>query len=327
VPVERSDDVLLLCSRLVPDLDVQTYIKELALALELASRGRSFAISSDPSSLFGKSVAWFLPGQLVAPRLWDYSRQVTEFAEGLERQGNQLFCSAAETRFWENKAYMHRSFAEHGIPTPETQIVTADGGQAMALEDLEPVLVKEEHSAGSFGIHHFETAAAARAFVETYAFRPTESLILQQVVPGAIRDLRLTMVGREPIAEASYWRTKNEDALRSPVWTTTATTHNSLVEHGGIPPSVVTRAADWLERLGLRTAGLDLMWPDDDIGAEPLLLEVSPYYQPNPPKSERYRALTYKQFKSKPYADDGYFAGQYKALRAVAARILDEGFF
>jgi hypothetical protein len=326
VPVERTTDVLLRCSLLVPVLDIQVYLKELAFALELVSRGRSFAVSTEPSRLFGKSVAWFLPGPFVEPRLWDYSRQVAEFAEGLERQGNRLFCSAAETRFWENKAYMHRAFDEHGIPTPETRIVTA-GGWPAPLGELEPVLVKEEHSAGSYGIHHFDTAAAARAFVETHTFRPAESLLVQAVVPGATRDLRLTMVGDEAIAEASYWRTKSEAALSAPVWTTTATSQNSLVEHGRIPPSVVTLAAGWLERLGLRTAGLDLMWPDDDLDADPLLLELSPYYQPNPPKPERYRTWTYKQFKSKPYVEDGYLAEQYKALRAISARILDEGFF
>jgi hypothetical protein len=328
VPVEQTTDVILLCSRLDPDVNIEVHIKELALALELASRGRSFAVSTEPSRLFGKSIAWFLPGLgLVKPRLWDYSRQVTEFAEGLERQGNRLFCSAAETRFWENKAYMHRAFAEHAIPTPETRIVTADGERPAPLDGLEPVLVKEEHSSGSSGIHHFQTAAAASAFVEAHAFKPAESLLVQAVVPGATRDLRLTMVGGEAIAEASYWRTKSEAALRAPVWTTTATSQNSLVEHGGIPPSAVALAAEWLERLGLRTAGLDLMWPHDDLDAGPLLLELSPYYQPNPPKPERYRMWTYKQFKSKPYIEDGYFAEQCKALRSISARILDEGFF
>jgi len=327
VPLEQTTDVLLLCSRLVPGFDVQASIKELAFAQELAARGRSFAVSSEPRHLFGKSVAWFLPGPLVEPRLWDYSRQVTEFAEGLERQGNRLFCSAGETRYWENKAHMHRAFAEHGIPTPETRIVTADGARPASFEGLEPVLVKEEHSAGSSGIHHFETAAAARAFVEAHAFRPAESLLLQAVVPGATRDLRLTMVGGEAIAEASYWRTKSEAALRGAVWTTTATSQNSTVEHGAVPPAVVRLATGWLEQLGLRTAGLDLMWPGDDLDAGPLLLELSPYYQPNPPKPERYREWTYKQYKSKPYIKDGYFAGQYKALRAISARILDEGFF
>jgi len=129
------------------------------------------------------------------------------------------------------------------------------------------------------------------------------------------------------IAEASYWRTKSEAALRAADWTTTATSHNSTVEHANIPPAVVTLAAGWLERLGLRTAGLDLMWPGDDLDQEPLLLELSPYYQPNPPKPERYREWTYKQFKGKPYIEDGYFAQQYETLRAISARILDEGFF
>lgn len=169
--------------------DAQTYVFEHAFGEELGARGRSFSVTDDPSIVFGKSVIWFPSMGLVSPRLWDHSRQLYEFASGLERQGNRLLNSAAEIAYWENKAYMHHMLDEIGVPTPRTTILTPDNRESVEF-DMEPVLIKEEHSASSMGIHHFETAEEARRFVMGYTFRPTESLIMQEIVQGATRDLR-----------------------------------------------------------------------------------------------------------------------------------------
>jgi len=326
VPIESTPDVLLLCSNFIRQFDPQAHIKEVAFAQELTARNRTFAISADPGSLFDKSVAWFLPGPFVSPHLWDYSRQVREFAVGLERQGNRLFCSSAETEYWENKAHMHRAFEAAGIPTPKTTILSAENWESVAF-DAEPVLIKQEHSAGSVGIHHFNTAVEAMRFVASYRFRPNESLLMQEVVGGATKDLRLTMVGNAMIEPATYWRTKSAEALATSTWTTTATTYNSTVTHDNIPDSVVPMAAEYLSRLGLRTAGIDLMWIDDDLSRDPVILEVSPYYQPNPPKPKRYEGWTYKQYKQRPYAPEGYFVRQHQVMRVISAEVLGQGFF
>jgi glutathione synthase/RimK-type ligase-like ATP-grasp enzyme len=322
VPLETTDDVLLLCSRLIRHFEPQIYVAELAFAQEMASRARVFAVAADPSELVDKSVVWFLPARFITPRLWDYSQQVQEFAAGLERQGNRLFCSSYETLFWENKAIMHRKLDEIGVSTPRTKILTAKNWQRTEF-DLEPTLIKEEHSAGSSGIHYFPTAASAQRFVSDYRFRPHESLIMQAVVRGATKDLRLTMVGDKMIRSATFWR-KRGPAASQLVWTTTATKYGSVVEHGNIPDSIVGLAAGYLRKLNVRTAGIDFMWVDDDLSREPLLLEFSPYYQPNPPKPARYERLTYRQYKARPFAEEGYLAEQYDVFREIAGQILDQ---
>ena len=74
-------------------------------------------------------------------------------------------------------------------------------------------------------------------------------------------------------------------------------------------------------------AAFDLIWPDDDLRREPLVLEVSPYFQPNPPKPARYRDWTYKKYKQTPYAKEGYFSAQYGVFRSIARHILDQELF
>jgi hypothetical protein len=323
VPLEETRDVLLLCSRMVRHFDPKINLQELAFAHELADRDREFAITHDSRIVFDKSIIWVLPNHLVWPRLWDYSRQVQEFAAGLERQGNRLFCSSEELVYWENKASMHKRFSDIGVPTPETRILTVESRDSVEF-DIEPVLLKEEHSAGSAGIHYFATASEAREFVRTRQFRPSESLIMQEVVRGATKDLRLTMVGDQMIRSATFWRRKSPDALSSGRWTTTASKYGSSIEHENIPEHVVPIVAGYLRNLGMRTAGIDLMWVDDDVSRPPLVLEVSPYFQPNPPKPDRYAHLTYTQYKERPYEKDGYLLQQYGVFREMAAQVLDQ---
>lgn len=325
LPIDEARDVLLLCSRMIGHFDAKISLQELAFAHELAARSRQFAIADEPGVLFEKSVVWFLPNMLVAPPLWDYSRQVHEFAVGLERQGNTLFCSSDEMLYWENKAAMHRKFAATGIQTPETRLLTRDQWRSVAF-DLEPVLLKEEHSAGSAGIHYFSSGGEAQEFVATYPFRPGEALIMQEVVPGATRDLRLTMVGERMIPSATFWRSKPGDAV-SGEWTTTASKYGSTIEHGEIPPQAIDTGIDVVRKLGLRTAGMDLMWNDDDVSGTPLVLETSPYFQPNPPKPERYEHLSYSTYKQRPYVEDGYLSQQYVVFRSIAGEVLDQHLF
>jgi hypothetical protein len=189
------------------------------------------------------------------------------------------------------------------------------------------VLIKEEHSAGSSGIHHFGRAADAQDFIQDYSFRPKESLIMQELVRGATKDMRLTIAGDKMIRSASFWRIKAKEMISSSEWTTTASKYNSLVDHGNIPEWVVPVVAEYLRKLGIRIAGVDLMWVDDDLSGSPLILELSPYFQPNPPKPKRYERQTYKEYKRKPYIREGYFSQQYLVFREIAEQILDQRLF
>jgi hypothetical protein len=57
------------------------------------------------------------------------------------------------------------------------------------------------------------------------------------------------------------------------------------------------------------------------------VLEVSPFYQPNPPKPARYPDLTYTEYEHRPYADEGYLLEQYRVFRAIARQVLDQNLY
>jgi glutathione synthase/RimK-type ligase-like ATP-grasp enzyme len=324
VPLDTASHVLLRFSRRLHEFQPQLWSKEVAFAEEMAARGRQFGVSDDPGEVFGKTVMWYHRDDVVKPRLWNYSKQMHQLIAGLEEQGNEAFNSAAEVLFWENNAFMHRRLDEIGTPTPRTQILTAETWRDADFSG-EPLLVKQEHSASSKGLWHFPTAAEARRFLEQYAFRPGESVILQEVVRGATKDLRLTMVGDQVVESASYWRVKSPEKLAGGEWTTTATSNGSTVVHADIPETGVAAAAHVLRTLGVRTAGFDLMWVDDDVSAPPVVLEFSPLYEPNPPKPRRYDDWSYKRFKANPFVADGYFAQQHRVFRDIAGQVLDQG--
>jgi hypothetical protein len=327
VPLDASTDVLLRFSRSLHEFRPQVWSQEVAFGLEMAARGRQFAVTDDPAEIFGSSVMWFhRSADFIKPRLWNYAKQMHLLVAGIEEQDNSAFKSSHEVLFWENKAYMHRGLDEIGAPTPATRIVGADEAATAEL-GAGPLLVKQEHSSSSQGLWHFADAQAARAFLATYPFRPTESLIVQEVVKGATKDLRLTMVGDQVVESASYWRVKSADTLAAGEWRTTATSFGSTVVHGDIPESAVEAAARYLRAVDVRTAGFDFMWVDDDVGGVPLVLEFSPLYEPNPPKPRRYDHWSYKRYKASPFVQEGYFSQQHLVFRDIAAQALDQGMY
>jgi hypothetical protein len=128
------------------------------------------------------------------------------------------------------------------------------------------------------------------------------------------------------IRRASFWRVKTRQSRPAERWTTTASKYGSMIQHEAIPDAIVPIIARYLKVLNIRLAGIDLMWVDDDVSRDPLVLELSPYFQPNPAKPREYDHLTYKQYKERPYAKDGYFQEQYRVFREISAEILNQGF-
>jgi hypothetical protein len=301
----------------------QNYSQEHAMAKAMAKRKIPYSRTRIADEIVNKKVYWIVRQDLFSPQVWNYSLQTHQFAQALEDQGNRLCASSSELLFWENKGYMHRKFEESGISTPPTVILTESNSRSVDLPSP-PLLIKEEHSSASAGIHFFSSVDEARKFVAKHSWKRGESLIAQSIIPGATKDLRVTMVGETLIKGATYWRVKSPEALSSKKWTPTATSFNSTVIHDMIPDGVGEFVADLLRKTGLRMGGADLMWPNDDVTQTPMVLEVSPHFQPNPPKPERYKDLPYKVFKKMWRGPENYYVAQHKVFEEISEILLDK---
>jgi len=97
--------------------------------------------------------------------------------------------------------------------------------------------------------------------------------------------LRVILVGAEVIL--FYWRINNAKE-----WRPTSASFGSDVDFVFFPEQWREHIVDTFLKLNLSTGAFDITWHNDDLATEPVYLEVSPVYEPNP-KIE---------LKGKPYA-------------------------
>jgi len=221
----------------------------------------------------------------------DYTNILYHISKRLEEQGNTVYPTSHETLFWENKVYMHKMFEDLRIKSPKTIILNS-------ISDLKnisitfPCLIKEPHSSSSMGLYKVNSFEEITQLIQTGSlFKRNESLILQELL-DIKKDLRIITVGSKICSH--YWRINLGGE-----WRPTATGYGSRVDFEYLPSEWVEWIENVAKKLQLTTAGFDITWQGDDLSSEPYVLEVSPFYQPNPPASMENKNYTYGQFKKK----------------------------
>jgi glutathione synthase/RimK-type ligase-like ATP-grasp enzyme len=230
--------------------------------------------------------------------LANYSNTLFHTVYELEQQGNLLFPKSCEIRYWENKAYMQQQFKDLNIHHPETIIFSRQNSlEEMIIPDF-PLLVKEIHSAGSRGLYLVNSAKDLSEVISKIFSKGHSDLLIQRLV-NMRKDLRLVL-HREQVV-SYYWRINPDDN-----WKPTATSFGGLTKFDDLPDQWIYLFVDYLERLGLETAAFDIAWNNDDISTPPLILEISPSYQLNPPLPNRYKNIPYKIWKKKLFITNAY---------------------
>lgn len=234
-------------------------------------------------------------------RLTDYSASLVAALRSLEAKGNRLFPSADEAEYWENKVFMHRRFGELGINCPPTVAIDRDSSLDTVLADASfgfPMLVKEPHSNNSKGLHKVDDRAALDAVRAELATRGLHELLLQGLIEMR-RDLRVTMVGGEVVHH--YWRINQSDE-----WMPTTTRKGSSVDFVTFPEQWRTTIEKAMASLELRNGAFDICWAGDDLDTEPIFLEVSPSYSPNPTPPPAFADRPYSDFKANLFGSDSF---------------------
>lgn len=221
----------------------------------------------------------------------NYSKHLSGIVKSLEERNNKVFYSSSDIEWWENKAFMHRKFEELNIQTPQTFILPLLPFEKEKQLPLSfPFLIKEEHSCASEGVHKVNNQEEFNKVIESASFiSRNENIIIQRLV-SMHKDLRVILIRSEIVLH--YWRVNTAKE-----WKPTSTSHGSKVDFVTFPEKWKKKIIENFEKLNIVTGAFDITWENDDLETEPIFLEVSPSYQPNPPYEVESLNLSYGKWK------------------------------
>jgi len=261
-------------------------------ALSKAGLKYRISLTNDLGKFLNKSVFFTFSRYKDPFHFVNYAKTLHHIAEQLEEQHCRVFPKTQDILFWENKGHMTRKFFEHDISRPRTVIL--NGADELENIDLPyPVLIKEEHSASSFGVHKISSRAQLEKFLSDSGYFPRNKNLIVQELLNIHRDLRVILVGDRIIHH--YWRINLGEE-----WQPTSTSREgSKVDFGNFPEHWRGFIIDQFKRLGLVAGAFDIAWQHDDLSTIPLILEVSPNFQPNPVVDFAVLKMPYGTYKRK----------------------------
>lgn len=216
----------------------------------------------------------------------------------LEEQGNKCFLNYHESLFWENKIHMHQEFERLNIPSPTTYLMTVSELREKGAQLKFPFIIKWPHSAGSAGLYSMKNEQDLGSFFELFKDNDASMIIVQKRL-NMKKDLRVICAGHEVVWH--YWRINLSNE-----WKPTSTGHGSKVDFENFPEQWRPWILEQFNKLNLRCGAFDIAWENDDLNTEPLILEVSPSYSPNPMPANSSWLPRYGMYKKKLLWKDSY---------------------
>lgn len=274
-------------------------VSDLALCNALINQGQRFRI------VFGKQKLNHIRGAEVfhnLSRLYtgsnehNYSNALLQFQKSLLSRNNRLVPCHEDSMLWENKIPMHQKFTKLEIPHPKSYLVDSTAPAPPAEQLAFPILFKPAHSAGSKGIEKINSPNQYRELLRSTDYA---EFIVQEWIDMR-SDLRLIYIGDELVLH--YWRINNEET-----WRPTSTSFGSSVDFANLPEKWMPFIFEQYKKLNMMTGAFDITWRNDDLSTEPLILEVSPSYMPNPKPVGKYMQLPYSQFKKCIFGSSAYY--------------------
>jgi len=256
------------------------FIQDMGVLNSLQNNGYDVTVytKKDIGKFFGKTI--FVHGERSRNpySLFDYTKLQYMTMKQLEIQQNKVYITSEEFLYWENKEFMYKKLQQFGVRIPETKMYE--------LEDIPyseikyPTLIKEEHSASSKGVFRVSNEDELKSIIETKRYKNENEYLITQQLLNMRKDLRVILVGGEIVLH--YWRINLSDE-----WKPTSTGHGSDVDFVYFPEKWREWTIEQFKKIEITTGAFDICWDNDDLETEPYILEISPFYQPNPiPPSE-----------------------------------------
>jgi len=292
-------------------------LSDLALIEALINRNMNFriAVSDSIGKCTDKRIFYNISETCNPYKLANYSKALYQVVQELESQGNSLYPKPYEVQLWENKGYMQRLFKETGINHPYTLILRRDFTEDDISRVEYPVLIKEIHSAGSRGVHKVNNREELLAVTGKIKAKGHAEMLVQKLV-NMRKDLRVVILGDK--ITLFYWRVNATSE-----WKPTATSFGNSTEFGNFPVQWESTFFNFFRRLQIPTCAFDITWENDDISTMPLVLEISPSYQPNPALPTQYEHLAYKEYKKKLFVRNAYHREYVDTILKLKLDVLD----
>lgn len=302
------------------------WFREYLLALK--NKGIKVGIVSDVSEVrSGQKVIW-RPSEKWLPEQWRYSSKVSagliQMAQSIENRGAILTPDSQVISCYENKVNMHNMFERVGVRSPKTFIVDNEEKYESAVAQIGlPFIAKGAFSYSSSHLLLIGDKKQADDFrASLFYSEKNNSLesenqfafpILVQEYLDIRKDVRVVFVGKE--IYLSYWRINPSAA-----WKSTATRFGSKTAYESFPAKWRAWLLDMIERIQFPWGGFDIAWNYDDVDGEPYVLEVSPFFEPNPAPPEKYKD---NYFNFKYHARFEYNMGVWRTIQRIANAQVD----
>lgn len=247
----------------------------------------------------------------------NYVDSLINITQSLESQKNQVFPNIHEVKLWENKGYMHEFFEKEFIRTPNTKIHDINNFNSNNMEIKYPLLLKDEHSCSGKGIYKITSKEELNKLIADFKSTPVRKKIILQNLLNIRRDLRVILVGEEIVLH--YWRINLSEE-----WKPTSTSYGSKVDFDNFPEQWKSWIIESFIKLKLRTGAFDIAWENDDLSTEPYILEVSPFYQPNPRPKNKDDLKNYGKWKKSARLNNSYQSGVVNIFQDIQEKFIEE---
>lgn len=246
----------------------------------------------------------------------NYVNIMHHITDTLIEQGNLVYPTYNEVRLWENKIYMHDLFDKLNIRTPKSEIIDIENLKNN-LSYKYPFLIKEPHSCSSEGVHKVNCEQELLNLLNNSNFKSRNRLVIKQKLLNMRSDLRVILVGEEIVWY--YWR-KNT----STEWKPTSTGRGGGVDFNNFPEQWREWIIEKFKLLNLTSGAFDIAWDRDDYMTEPYILEVSPFYQPNPKPKKEKNLKSFGNWKKSLQLEDNYQVASVNLLFNIQGKVTME---
>lgn len=252
------------------------------------------------------------------PSVLNYNTTIAQWIDELEANNNRVFFTSRDVQFWENKVFMHQEFDRLKINSPETKIIGLERLVETAPHFDYPYLVKWPHSAGSRDLYNIATPNDLEEVITKFKRYGNYSVLVQRRV-NMTKDLRVIATPKEVVS--SYWRINDTNE-----WRPTSTRRGSSVDFHSFPEQWRAYFLEVVKTLDLSAAAFDITWQDDDLSTEPLILEVSPSFSPNPEPPDDKFLEHYYMYKKKSIGRSSFLYRHLELQYKIREKVLDEYF-